>query len=87
MRLLNKKWTGSRRITKSNSKVWSGGETIYEFEVGTNPGGKLGNSAQEDEKILGAIYVSFGQNKTTKVHAKMVRSSHQRDIAEADPQY
>jgi len=61
-------------LRKAIRKFGPAGRQIYEFGVGTNPGVKLGNSAQEDEKALGTIHVSFGQNKTTKVHAKMVQA-------------
>jgi len=61
-------------LRKAIRKFGPAGRQIYEFGVGTNPGVKLGNSAQEDEKALGTIHVSFGQNKTTKVHGKMVQA-------------
>lgn len=61
-------------LRKAIRKFGPAGRQIYEFGVGTNSCVKLGNSAQEDEKALGAIHVSFGQNKTTKVHGKMVQA-------------
>lgn len=64
----------ANELRKAIRKFGPAGRQIYEFAVGTNPCVKLGNSAQEDEKTLGAIHISFGQNKTTKVHAKMVQA-------------
>jgi len=45
-------------LRKAIRKFGPAGRQIYEFGVGTNPGVKLGNSAQEDEKALGTIHVS-----------------------------
>jgi len=61
-------------LRKAIRKFGPAGRQIYEFGVGTNPGVKLGNSAEEDEKALGTIHISFGQNKMTKVHAKTVQA-------------
>ena len=64
----------ANELRKAIRKFGPAGRRVYEFGVGTNPGVKLGNSAQEDEKTLGTIHISFGRNKTTKVHAKMVQA-------------
>ncbi|MFQ5648829.1 MAG: hypothetical protein ACE5IY_02720 [bacterium] len=61
-------------LRKDIRKFGKNGRRICELGVGTNARVKFGNSAQEDEKCLGAIYLSLGQDQVTGVQGRIVHA-------------
>jgi leucyl aminopeptidase (aminopeptidase T) len=60
----------AEQLRKSMRKYGKDARKIYELGIGTNDKVILGASSQEDEKSIGNIHVSFGQDQITKVHGK-----------------
>jgi len=61
------------QLRKEIRKFGREGRKINEFGVGTNEKAMIGHSAQEDQKVMGTVYISIGQNRITKVRSKIIQ--------------
>lgn len=56
----------AEELRKNIRKFGKSGRKIQEFGVGTNYKVKWGDSGIEDEKVLGSVHISLGQDQATK---------------------
>ncbi|RMF57150.1 MAG: hypothetical protein D6743_19355 [Calditrichaeota bacterium] len=61
-------------LRKQLRKFGKHAREIRELGVGTNHEVTFGNSAQEDEKVLGSIHISFGENHITQAKGRILQA-------------
>lgn len=62
----------AEELRKSIRKFGKSGRKVQEFGVGTNYKVKWGDSILEDEKVLGSVHISLGQDQVTKGKKKIL---------------
>ncbi|MCH9008722.1 hypothetical protein IIA29_12100 [candidate division KSB1 bacterium] len=65
---------GAEDLRKSLRKFGQDGRKIKRLGVGTNTKVVLGNSALEDERLMATVHITFGQDRVTQAHGKMLQA-------------